>query len=96
MYGFSLVLLQELHARFIVVPDKSQDTADHVHVLWFQVLLRVWGAVWWVIDPYRGEEKTGGVGDVCLTQVVGERVVNRPRERMGVQNGGVWGDDRES
>lgn len=92
--GVSLGLLQELYACSLIVSNKSQDTADHTCVLWFQVLLRG-RRTRCVVDSSRGEEKAGRVGDVCLAQGIGERVVNRTRERMAVQDRGVWGDDRE-
>lgn len=94
--GLSLVLLQALRVCPVIFPNKSQNTTDHTCILWLQVLLWAGWVTWCVVASYRGEEKTGGVGDVRPTQGIGECVVNRPRERMGIQDGGVWGDDRES
>ena len=94
--GFSLVLPQALPACPVIVPNGSQGTTDHTRVLWFQVLVRVGRAAWCAVASYGREEKTWRVGDVCFTQGTGERMVNRPRERVGIQDRGVWGDDRES
>lgn len=77
--GFSLVLFQELHACLVIIPNKDQNTTDHTRTLWFQVLLRAGRATWFIVASYRGEEKTRRVGDVRLTQGIGERVVDRPR-----------------
>lgn len=91
---FSLVLCQAQSACSTIIPNESQDTPDHTCVPCFQVLLRAgWSQC--VVDPFGGEEKAGRIGNVCFTQGVGECVVDRARERMGIQDGRFWRDDRE-